>query len=387
MGYLIGGAGEGPEQEITVSSDNPFAKLSDSDLIRLRDQTEKDVAKFNNFQMARKIALNSAYGAIGNQYFRYYKLANAEAITLSGQVSIRWIENKLNAYLNRLLKTEEIDYVIASDTDSVYLNLAPVVSKIFDDVSEEKRIVDFLDKVCQTQIEPFIEKSYQELAKYLNAYDQKMFMKRENIASRGIWTAKKRYILNVIDSEGVRYSEPKLKMMGIEAVKSSTPSSCRTAIKEALSVIMNGSESEVQKYISRFRKKFKELPVEEISFPRSVSDVDKWKDRYTIYKKACPIHVRGALLFNHHVKLNKLTSKYSLIQNGEKVKFCYLKLPNTMHENVITFIQDFPKELNLERYVDHELQFNKAFLDPLKAILDVIGWKSQKTVSLTDFLK
>ena len=203
MGYLIGGAGEGPEEEI-VQSDKDYSKLSDSQLLKLRDQTVKDIAKFNNFQMVRKICLNSAYGAIGNQWFRYYKLANAEAITLSGQTSIRWIENKLNKYLNDLLKTDK-DYVIAVDTDSVYLNLGPLVDKFLSKQKDDKeKVVNLIDKVCQDQLEPFIDKCYVELADYVNAYDQKMQMKRENIADRGIWTAKKRYILNVWDSEGVR---------------------------------------------------------------------------------------------------------------------------------------------------------------------------------------
>ena len=277
-------------KEITASSDNPFAKLSDSDLIRLRDQTEKDVAKFNNFQMARKIALNSAYGAIGNQYFRYYKLANAEAITLSGQVSIRWIENKVNSYLNSLLQTEDVDYVIASDTDSIYLNFGPIVDKFFSNKRGEKtKIVGIIDQICQDKLEPFIEKSYQDLATYVNAYDQKMQMKRENIADRGIWTAKKRYILNVWDSEGVRYEDPKLKIMGIEAVKSSTPAPCRDMIKGALKLMMNGTEEDVIKYIDESRAKFNKMtPEESIAFPRSVSDVNKHKNHATIYGKGTP---------------------------------------------------------------------------------------------------
>ena len=248
MGYLIGGAGDGPEQEI-VQSDKDYSNLSDKELLKLRDQTVKDIAKFNNFQMVRKICLNSAYGAIGNQYFRYFKLANAEAITLSGQTSIRWIENRLNKYLNELLKTEN-DYVIAVDTDSVYLNLGPLVDKFLSKQKGDKeKVVNLLDKVCQDQLEPYIDKCYNELAEYVNAYDQKMQMKRENIADRGIWTAKKRYILNVWDSEGVRYDDPKLKIMGIEAVKSSTPAPCRTMIKEALKVMMTGTEDEMIKYI------------------------------------------------------------------------------------------------------------------------------------------
>jgi len=347
---------------------------------------EKEIARCNNIQMARKIQLNSAYGAIGNQYFRYYKLANAEAITLSGQVSIRWIENKMNAYLNKILKTEDTDYVIASDTDSIYLNLGPLVDVVYKDREKDaESIVSFIDKICEEKFEPFIDTSYKELANYVNAYDQMMFMKRENIAERGIWTAKKRYILNVWDSEGVRYEEPNLKMMGIEAVKSSTPAPCRTMIKNGLKIMMNGTEEEVIDYIDECRTKFKTLPPEEIAFPRTVSNVKKYHSRTDIYCKGTPIHARGALLFNFYIKKNKLDKKYSLIGNGEKIKFIYLKKPNIIQENVVSFIQDFPRELKLDKYIDYELQFEKSFLEPLKAILDAIGWNVEKTVNLELF--
>ena len=347
---------------------------------------EKEIARCNNIQMAKKISLNSAYGAIGNQYFRYYKLANAEAITLSGQVSIRWIEGKMNGYLNNLLKTEEVDYVIASDTDSIYLNLGPLVDKFFSNKSDDKTaIVNILDKICQDKMEPFIESSYQELAEYVSAYDQKMQMKRENIADRGIWTAKKRYILNVWDSEGVRYEEPKLKIMGIEAVKSSTPAPCRKMIKDGLKLMMSGTEDDVIDFIDKSRIEFKSLPPENIAFPRSVSNVEKYKSYSNIYSKGTPIHCRGALLFNYYVKKNKLENKYSLINNGEKIKFLYLKKPNTIHENVISFIQDFPHEFGIDKYIDYDLQFEKAFLEPLKTVLDAIGWSCEKTANLELF--
>ena len=346
----------------------------------------KEIARCNNIQMAKKISLNSAYGAIGNQYFRYYKLANAEAITLSGQVSIRWIENKMNQKINKILKTEDVDYVIASDTDSIYLNLGPLVDRVYEGREKTTEgVVSFLNKVCETEFEPYIESSYEALADYVSAYDQKMQMKRENIAERGIWTAKKRYILNVWDSEGVRYEEPKLKMMGIEAVKSSTPAPCREMIKNALKIMMNGTEEEVIDFIDKSRKEFKTLPPEDIAFPRSATNVEKYKASSTIYAKGTPIHIRGALLFNHYVKKHKLDNKYSLIQNGEKVKFCYLKKPNIIHENIISFIQDFPCEIGLDKYIDYDLQFDKAFLEPLKIILDSIGWNVEKTVNLELF--
>ena len=292
----------------------------------------------------------------------------------------------MNEKINKILKTEDVDYVIASDTDSIYLNLGPLVDRVYEGREKtNENVVGFLNKVCENEFEPFIESSYETLARYVNAYDQKMQMKRENIADRGIWTAKKRYILNVWDSEGVRYSEPKLKMMGIEAVKSSTPAPCRTMIKEALKLMMSGTEDEVIEFIENSRKKFKTLPPEDIAFPRSASNVEKYKAHATIYAKGTPIHIRGALLFNHYVKKHKLDNKYSLIQNGEKVKFCYLKKPNIIQENIISFIQDFPRELGLDKYVDYDLQFDKSFLEPLKIILDAIGWNVEKTVNLEMF--
>jgi DNA polymerase elongation subunit (family B) len=235
------------------------------------------------------------------------------------------------------------------------------------------------------EFEPFIESSYEALAKYVNAYDQKMFMKRENIADRGIWTAKKRYILNVWDSEGVRYEKPKMKIIGLEAIKSSTPAPCRQMIKDALKLMITATEDDVINFIDKCRREFKSLPAEEIAFPRTASDIRKYHAASTIYAKGTPIHIRGALLFNHYVKKHKLNNKYSLIGNGEKVKFIYLKEPNIIHEDVISFIQDFPRELDLDKYIDYELQFEKSFVKPLKAILDAIGWNVEKTANLESF--
>tara|TARA_B100001250_G_scaffold191375_1_gene164466 strand:- start:1871 stop:3346 length:1476 start_codon:yes stop_codon:yes gene_type:complete len=346
-------------------------------------ELQKDIARYNNIQMARKIQLNSAYGAIGNQYFRYYNLANAEAITLSGQVSIRWIENKINQYMNKVLKTEEHDYVIASDTDSIYLHMGPLVKAVFEgrEKSSESTL-RFLKKVCDVELDKYIQNSYQELATYVNAYDQKMIMARENIADKGIWTAKKRYILNVWNSEGVQYEKPKLKMMGIEAVKSSTPMPCRSAIKETLDLVMTGTEDQVQTYVSTFRKKFETLPFEDIAFPRSCNNIQKFSSSKDIYGKGCPIHVRGSLLYNFYVKKHKIAHKFPLIQEGEKIKYMYLRKPNRIGENVISFFQTLPKEFELDGSIDYDLQFEKSFLAPIKVILDAIGWSPEKRVSL-----
>ena len=365
-------------------------------MIKAKQQYEKtptvelmnEISRCNNIQMAKKISLNSAYGAIGNEHFRYYRLANAEAITLSGQVSIRWIENKMNTYLNKLLSTDKVDYVIASDTDSIYLNLGPVVDKFFSNKSDDKvRIVELLDKICKDKLEPFIDASYEELATYVKAYDQKMIMKRENIADRGIWTAKKRYILNVWDSEGVRYKEPKMKIMGLETARSSTPQYFRDKLYAAFKIIISKTNDELISFINDIRAETREQGTEGVAFPRGCNNLEKYKHRTDIYSKGTPIHVRGALLYNDFVRKNKLQHKYPFIQEGEKIKFIYLKTPNPLHENCVSFFSTIPSEMNLDKYVDYQLQFEKSFLEPLKNVLQCVGWTHEKKVTLGRFFE
>tara|TARA_B100001057_G_scaffold459524_1_gene509765 strand:- start:1699 stop:4173 length:2475 start_codon:yes stop_codon:yes gene_type:complete len=343
----------------------------------------KFISRYNNIQMARKISLNSAYGAIGNQYFRYYDLAIAEGITTAGQLSIRWIEKKMNQYLNKLLNTD-MDYVIASDTDSIYVTFDALIEKV-----KPNDVVGFLDTIAKEKIEPFIDKSYKELADYVHAYDQKMFMKREVIADKGIWTAKKRYILNAWDVEGVRYKEPSLKIMGIEAVKSSTPAPCREKIKEALKIIMSGDEKELNKFIQNFRNEFINLPVEDIAFPRSVNGLKKFRDSASIYRKGTPMHIKGGLIYNHMINEKVLTHKYPAIQEGDKIKFIQLRQPNIFGANVISFITKVPKELDIHKYIDYDTQYEKAFVEPLTFITDNIGWTIDRSygtqTTLEDF--
>ena len=334
----------------------------------------KLISRYNNIQMARKISLNSAYGAIGNQWFRYYDIAIAEGITTSGQLSIRWVENKVNNYLNKILDTNDKDYVIASDTDSIYITLDELVSKV-----KPKNTVQFLNKVATEKLEPFIDKSYEELKDYTQAFENKMMMKREVIADKGIWVAKKRYILNVHDSEGVLYKEPKLKMMGIEAVKSSTPLICREKIKEALKIIMSGDEKTLNDFIQDFHKKFTSVNPKEIAFPRSVNGLKKYSDSSTTFKKGTPMHIKGCLIYNHKIKQNKLIHKYPLIQEGDKIKFLYMKQPNPYSANVISFMSVLPEEFKVNSYIDYDIQFEKVFVDPLVLIVNSINWKIDTT--------
>lgn len=364
-----------------------------SRMIEARKQYEKqpsreleyEIAKCNNMQMAKKIQLNSAYGALGNQYFRFFDTKYAESITLSGQLSIKWMETHLNKFLNAKLQTEAVDYVLAVDTDSLYVTLDELVNQSGIDTTENSKVVDFLDRVATEVLEPFIDKSYTQLADYVNAYEQKMVMKREAIARNGVWTGKKHYILDVYDNEGVRYAEPKLKTMGMEAVRSSTPKIVRENLKKAYGVLLREGEKALREFIDNFEKEFRQLPFEDVSFPRGCRFIKKWESASDIYKKGTPIHVRGALLYNKLIEEKKLTKKYNNVFEGDKIKFCYMKLPNPLRENVFAVPMVLPPELQLDQYVDYEKQFDKAFKEPLNNICECMGWSLEKQFTLDDF--
>ena len=348
---------------------------------------ENKMTILENQQMSIKILMNSLYGALGNKHFRYFNNHVAEAITTSGQLSIRWAENAINKEMNTALETDDKDYVIAIDTDSLYVNMNEMVKKF-----NPKDPVKFLDKICREHFEGVLEKSYAVLAKKLDVMENRMEMSREVIANRGVWIAKKRYILNVHNNEGVQYAEPKMKMMGVDAVRSSTPQVCRDKFKKIFKVIIDEGETATQRFIADFKKEWKQLPPESVSFPRGCNISKKkdgvpftWADKKTIYKKACPIHVRGALLYNHYIKQAGLEQKYELVQNGEKIKFVYLKTPNSIKENVIAYANDLPKELDLHRFVDYNKQYEKAFVDPIKHLLDALNWDVEPVATLEDF--
>jgi DNA polymerase elongation subunit (family B) len=346
-------------------------------------ELRNEIAQCHNMQLAKKIQLNSAYGALGNKFFRWFDRKYAESITLSGQLAIRWMEKYINEFLNEKLETSDVDYVIACDTDSMYINLDKYVERFYSG-KDSSELIDVIDNDCQKIFEPFIDETFDRLGVLVNAYQQKMQMKREAIADKGIWTGKKHYILNVFDNEGVRYKQPKLKMQGIEAIRSSTPAACRENIKKALEVIMSKGEDATIELIERFREKFFTLPFEEIAFPRSVQDIDKWING-SGFKPSCPIHVRGSIVYNNMVKNRNLEAKYNLITNGDKIKFCYMQLPNPVKSNVLATSGYLPPEFGMSEYIDYEKQFEKSFLDPLKNILTAIGWKTEKQYTLEDF--
>jgi DNA polymerase elongation subunit (family B) len=342
-------------------------------------------AKYNGLQMARKIQLNSAYGALGNLWFRWFDLDNAEAITMTGQFAIRWIERAVNDYLNKILKSDSKDRIIAMDTDSLYVTLDDLVKVVFPQGASKQKIVDFLDKVAKEKIQEVINKACFDIYEYLNAHKNALKMKRETIADRALWTAAKNYMLNAFDIEGTRFDIPELKVTGIKAVMPSTPAIVREAMKKTFSIVMTGDEEQLHRYIDEFRREFVSKPFEVIAMPRGVKGLEKYHDAAMVYKSGCPIHVRASLVFNKLIRDFNLISEYEQIYSGDKIKFGYLKVPNPCRENVIGILSTLPKEFGLDRFIDYDLQFRKTYLDPLNDILSVIGWSTEKKATLQDF--
>ena len=379
-----------PEMMETMYQERVIFKKRMLDAKKKKEKTgdvslDKEISRCHNIQWARKIALNSAYGAVGNQYFRYYDVRQASGITTAGQFIIRFIENKMNDYLNNVMQTQgKTDYVVASDTDSIYVILDKLVEKTCQGKTDDQ-IANFLGKVCDTKLEPYIEKCFKELAEYTNAYKNAMVMKREVISNKAIWVAKKRYMMNVLDEEGVRLAKPKLKIMGIEAVKSSTPQVCRGKIKEAINLIMTKDETALQQFIKEFKKEYFTLSAEQISFPRSCNNLKKYRSSKDIFIKGSPIHVKGALIYNYQVQRMKLQNKYPYIQEGDKIKFVKLLEQNPFRFDVISYVTKLPTEFKLQKCIDYEIQFQKTFLDPMRFILESIGWSAEKQATLEDF--
>jgi DNA polymerase elongation subunit (family B) len=364
-------------------------------------------------QHATKIMLNSLYGACGNQYFRFFDVKNAEAVTTTGQFIIQYIARGIDSYLNLKMKTgpcedcrknvtemnEVFDsqvpvncshqppaqkFVIYSDTDSVYVSLKTIVDKFCPNADTMQK-VDFVDNLCKEAIQKEINRLFRLITtRYLNGVGDYLLMNREVIGDKGIWTAKKRYLVNVRDKEGIRKPNAELKYMGLEIKKTTVPKFCRDAMEEAVSIIMEKDQQTLFKYVADTKARFLEQKVENVSFPRGVNGLVKYGNAKTVWIKGTPMHVKGVLTYNHYIDKLNLEGKYPKIKDGEKMKFFYLREPNPANTNAMAFLTAFPLEFGLNDYIDWELQWEKSFIEPLMLILNAIKWDTQPRASLAD---
>jgi len=356
--------------------------MTDEELLAYRVKTENEITLFNVNQMAFKLILNSAYGALGNAHFRYFERDIAEGITLTGQFIIRSVLNSMNEFMNLTLKTKGIDYVIAGDTDSIMVNVSGVIEKI--GLQDKDKIVDFLDMFAKKKVEVMLKELFDDISTYLNAFDNVLHMKRESIGDRAIWRAKKNYVIRVLDNEGVRYTTPKVKIVGIEVVRSSSPRICRNALKDAIYILLGGNEQELIDFVTSFKEKFMTEKYETIASPRGVSDIGKWVDSKTMWKSATPFHVKGAILYNHLLEVNNL-NRYRVIKNSDKIKLLPLKERNPWRTTTIAFHDEIHPELGITKYIDVNSQYIKTFLNPLHSLTNLVGWKTEAVNSIDDF--
>ena len=357
-----------------------YTQLTLEELRVLRTKKLNEISRLNIAQLSKKIRLNSLYGALANRWFRFFDIRMAEGITSTGQFIIKNTSNNLDEYLNKLCKTDHHSYYMYNDTDSLYISLEPVFKSINKPIG---KIIDMMDAVCKDKLQPQIEQGCNDASAYMNGFKRISF-KREVLANTGIWTGKKRYLLSVYDSEGVRYKTPKIKVTGLQSKSTATPELIRGKLKESFEICLNGTEGAIQQYVSKLKLEFPTFDSASIAFPKGVNGITKYSSKETLYIKGTPIQVRAAILFNDLLKKHKLDKQYEYIRDGDKIKFLYLKIPNKLRENVIGFPSILPTEFGLDHLVDYKLMFEKTYLKPIENVLQVIGWTSAPVARLDD---
>lgn len=356
-------------------------KAKKSEMIKREKADHNDplVPVLDATQNALKLIMNSFYGAYGNKHFRYFDIDIAEGITITGRVFIQYVIKKTNLYLNELFNTNNIDYVVFSDTDSMGITLLELIKQRGAENLPIKERIQLMDQFTEAHIKPFIDGLCKKFADYFNCTTLSVYdMKREVLADVGIWRKKKNYIMQIYDNEGVKYDPPELKVRGIQIRRSDTPIICRNAMEKCVDVLLNKSESELQGFISDFYNKFKKRNPKEIAFPKGVSDIDKWIDTYYdnhfhSWKKGTPVHVKAAMAYNILRLQHGLQNELPSINNGNKIKFVYLVANNPTPFDVVGFIDDLPKEFGLHKFIDYEMQFDKSFKKPFLTLSTLTG--------------
>ena len=347
------------------------------------DDVQETVTELDVRQHVIKIFMNSLYGAMLNDYFRYSDVRMGESITLTGQYAIQWAECVVNRYLSRVVGPG--DYVIAMDTDSLYIDMQPLVDRFMSD-ADPGQVMTGIDRVCREKFEPMFESVMRTFCDRLGAREYTLDLTQERLCDRALWSIKKRYALRVVEEDRVRLAKPKIVAKGLESARSSTPAVLRTAFLEAIEIGFSEDAAALRRFVSDRRLWFSGLYPEDIASPSGVTDVDKYVRPEWTYASGTPIHVRAAILHNRLVEQMGLTDQVEFIRSGDKMKYVYLRLPNPIMENVIGFVDVLPAEFGLHEHVDYDTQFEKKLLTPLETLYRSCGWNVRDDATLEDFV-
>lgn len=394
-GYCIAGNGTVYRTDRTsflnalMTSGFEERKAAKKKMLEAKQNNDEEAANlWHTRQLALKVFLNSGYGAFGNQYFRAFDVRIAEAITLSGQLSSKWLFRDLIDYLNKICGSEK-DRIVAGDTDSVYITLEDLVDRFMPNETDENKIVEFLDAAAEKIIKDCIEPSYRRMQEATGCREQLMNMDREVIGSDAFWRAKKNYAIRILDDEGKRLEEPKYKIMGLEPAKSTYREDDRKKMEEAIHIILDrargATNDDLLKLIDDYRDEYMDKPLHEVGKAIRVSKIDKWIDGEGV-KSGTPGHTKAAINYNNQIRKHGLTNRFPLIQEADNIFQIELKKPNPTPYETIAHLGVLPKELGLEKYVDYATMFNKYFFAAVESYADAVGWKAEDFADLTAFM-
>lgn len=368
---------------IELIKNNPdYSNFTKTELENLLLDCKSELEVQSSVNVNKKVLINAGYGVQTVPSFRFKKHYNAEAITSSGQLCVRGVGN----YIENKLKGKE--YQISNqyfDTDSLFINYINKYD-VLNDMNEREgyeKVIGTIMDWNKEHVQPIIDEYFDGLAVAFNAMSNKIEMDFELIADKSTFFAPKKYIMRKIWEEG-KYLNPDkntFKLRGIEIVRTTTPQFFRDKLKEAVKIIYNQSNEELLKFIDQTKKEYLKLDFIDMANPTGVNGMDK----YNLNSKRIPIHVYGSLIYNLYIENKKLSDRYQLITDKNKIKISYIKQPNCMGSHVISVPNNiFPDELKDKIELDYDRMFDKNFMNPIKRFLEVVNWDDVRQYDLDD---
>lgn len=333
-------------------------------------------------QYTVKILINSIYGYFGNKYAPLGDSDIARSITLTGQAVIKQSNKILYEYAKQVTQNDQLrmeDIIKYNDTDSSYISIRCINNFLNNKLSESGKVTNKTYEIVQ-QIEDYLNVEITDWAKKnLNSKDPRFVFKRECIADVGMFLEKKRYVLHVLDDEGIPVD--KYKYTGVEVVRTTIPEPVKPYIKKIIETMMSTQNlGSTNKILNETYDIFKELPVESIAFAMGCKEYDKYASRCDGFNtcKGMPIHVKASYMYNKILEKYNIDHKYEAIGTGDKVRYLYVQQPNRFAANAIGYKYYYPEEFREIFKVDRELMFDKIVFSIIERFYSCVKWKAKK---------